>query len=148
MSTRFTGRHMAIIMILFFGTIITVNIVMARLASSTFGGIVVDNSYIASQEFNTWLDKAEAQKALGWEAAITRMPDDRVAITLKGAPASTTISAIARHPLGHAPDHPLAFAADGNGKWISQNGLPLGRWMLRITAQGDGHTWRVEENVP
>ncbi|GAD49833.1 cytochrome c oxidase cbb3-type accessory protein CcoH [Caenibius tardaugens NBRC 16725] len=148
MSTRFTGRHMAIILILFFGTIIAVNVLMARLASSTFGGIVVENSYVASQEFNTWLDKAEAQQALGWEASTKRTPDDHVAITLKGAPSTASVSAIARHPLGHAPNRPLTFTGDGNGNWVSHEKLPQGRWLLRITAQADGHTWRVEENVP
>mgnify|MGYP001281167617 CR=1 FL=1 len=38
----FTGRHMATILIAFFGVVITVNIVMARFALSTFGGTVVE----------------------------------------------------------------------------------------------------------
>ena len=59
MSRPFTGRHMAMILVAFFGVVIVVNLIMARYASSTFGGIVVENSYVASQEFNKWLDEAE-----------------------------------------------------------------------------------------
>ncbi|MGE0776676.1 MAG: FixH family protein, partial [Sphingomonadaceae bacterium] len=55
MTRSFTGRHMAIILIAFFGVVIAVNFYMARMAIGTFGGTVVDNSYVASQRFNGWL---------------------------------------------------------------------------------------------
>jgi hypothetical protein len=57
----FTGRHMAMIMIAFFGVVIAVNVLMARFAVSTFGGVVVENSYVASQHFNRWLDEARVE---------------------------------------------------------------------------------------
>ena len=53
---EFTGRHMAMILVTFFGIVIAVNITMARYASSTFGGLVVDNIYVASLNFNGWLE--------------------------------------------------------------------------------------------
>ena len=52
MPRTFTGRHMTMVLVAFFGTIIVVNFTMARFASSTFGGVVVENSYVASQHFN------------------------------------------------------------------------------------------------
>uniref|UniRef100_UPI00286E75F7 FixH family protein n=1 Tax=Sandarakinorhabdus sp. TaxID=1916663 RepID=UPI00286E75F7 len=70
MSRGFTGRHMWMVMIGFFGLVIAVNFTMAWLASSTFGGTIVDNSYVASQKFNGWLQAARAQKALGWTARL------------------------------------------------------------------------------
>ena len=45
--------------------------------SSTFGGVVVENSYVASQDFNGWLDEARAERALGWDADVGR--DDAAA---------------------------------------------------------------------
>ena len=57
---KFTGWHMTGILVAFFGVVVSVNVFMARAAISTFGGTVVDNSYVASQKFNGWLDKAEA----------------------------------------------------------------------------------------
>jgi nitrogen fixation protein FixH len=65
---RFTGWHMAAILGAFFGVVIVVNVVMARLASSTFSGEVVANSYVASQDFTRWLAEARAAAALGWRA--------------------------------------------------------------------------------
>jgi hypothetical protein len=69
MTRRFTGGHMLALMLAFFGTVVAVNFVMATLAVRTFGGTVVDNSYVPSQHYNHWLDQARAQRALGWTAS-------------------------------------------------------------------------------
>ncbi|MFP5454579.1 MAG: FixH family protein, partial [Alphaproteobacteria bacterium] len=55
MRRGFTGRHMAASMVGFFTVVIAVNVTMATVASHSFGGTVVDNSYVASQRFNRWL---------------------------------------------------------------------------------------------
>ena len=65
-ARKFTGWHMTGILVAFFGVVVTVNIVMARAAIGTFGGTVVENSYVASQKFNGWLDQAKAQDKMGW----------------------------------------------------------------------------------
>jgi nitrogen fixation protein FixH len=44
MEGPFTGRHMTAILVGFFGVVIAVNLLMARFATSTFGGIVVENT--------------------------------------------------------------------------------------------------------
>ena len=59
-------------MVAFFGVVIAVNLLMAHYAVSTFSGTVVDNSYVASQEFNGWLGAARAQRALGWTVEVRR----------------------------------------------------------------------------
>jgi len=40
----FTGRHMLAVLVGFFGVVIAVNFIMASYATSTFGGVVVENS--------------------------------------------------------------------------------------------------------
>ncbi|MFA7585776.1 MAG: FixH family protein [Novosphingobium sp.] len=148
MSKPFTGRHMALVMVAFFGVVIAVNVTMARLAGSTFGGVVVENSYVASQNFNAWLDKAEAQKALGWSAMAVRRQDGRVEVQLAGVPAGDVrLSGAARHPLGRLPDHGLAFATAGAGRFVSSDALPQGRWRVRLEVQAAGQTWRGEQDV-
>ncbi len=148
MTRRFTGRHMAAIMVAFFGVVIAVNLLMAKLAIGTFGGVVVENSYVASQEYNRWLDEAKAEAALGWQAHAQRRPDGRIVATLSGVPVgNVAVSAIARHPLGRLPDQALAFTALGDGKFLSHAPLPQGRWRLRLEVLAAGHSWRVEEDV-
>lgn len=142
----FTGRHMAMIMVAFFGVVIAVNVYMARLASSTFTGVVVENSYVASQHFNRWLDEARAEDRLGWHARAVRDPDGHVLVTLAGAPAGAQVRGDAWHPLGRAPDHDLRFAPVAAG-FRSAEPLPAGRWRIRIEVQAAGKRWRTEEMV-
>lgn len=143
----FTGKHFAAIMVLFFGVVITVNLVMARAASATFGGVVVENSYVASQHFNRWLDQAAREKALGWSAKAERLVDGRVVVVLAGAPADTVLNAVARHPLGRAPDQALTFARQSDGSFVSLGPLPAGRWRVRFVAAAAAQRWRTEQDV-
>lgn len=149
---RFTGRHMAMILVGFFAVVIGVNITMARMASATFGGVVVDNSYVASQHFNRWLDEAASEHALGWKAQLARRGDGRVTLELAGpAGVPDAITAVARHPLGHQLSRVLRFQADGAGRFVSAEPLPPGRWRLRIEVRGDAaggsKLWRSEGDV-
>jgi nitrogen fixation protein FixH len=146
---RFTGWHMFAILVAFFGVVFGVNFTLARLASQTFGGEVVKNSYDASQNFNHWLDEAAKEKALGWDIIASRSAAGKVAITLKGAPKTgVSVEALARHPLGTTPDQPLRFTADNRGTFVSREVLPQGRWRLRITVSNSGHNYRTEEDLP
>ena len=65
---------MALSLALFFGVIITVNLTMAYYANSTWSGLVVKNSYVASQEFNGKVEQVKAQEALGWKGSLTSTP--------------------------------------------------------------------------
>lgn len=143
----FTGRHMAAILVAGFGVVVAVNFTMAGLASSTFGGVVVENSYVASQKFNGWLEKAEKAKALGWELAATRRADGRVAAQLTNVPPGASVTAQARHPLGRMPDMALTLYKDASGAWVSTQILPAARWTVRFEVQFNGETWRTEQRV-
>jgi len=147
MRRTFTGRHMTVILVAFFGVVIAVNFTMARYASATFGGIVVENSYVASQEFNRWLDEAADERALGWDAVTTWRPDGRLVVAMRGAPAAVAVTAMARHPLGRLPDRDLTFEPIGGGRFLSREMLPEGRWTLRLTMAAGGRTWRREESL-
>ncbi|MFM5947692.1 MAG: FixH family protein, partial [Novosphingobium sp.] len=87
----FTGRHAAAIIVAFFAVVVAVNVYMARTAIGTFGGVVVDNSYVASQKYNGWLKEAAKEKALGWSAKATRRGDGRLVVTLEGAPSGAVL---------------------------------------------------------
>lgn len=142
----FTGRHMAAIMIGFFAVVISVNVYMARQASASFGGVVVENSYVASQHFNRWLDEAASERALGWKADLERLDDGRVRLRLAG-PGRAEVSAVARHPLGHQRDVTLRFASAGDDRFVSNEVLPAGRWRLRLEVRSAGKLWRSEGDV-
>ncbi len=136
MIKPFTGWHMAGILCTFFGIVIAVNFYMARAAISTFGGTVVDNSYVASQKFNGWLATARSQDRLGWETELSLDPARHVVLAVqKGGAALTGLSSsgVASHPLGRAPQIVLDFAADSSGALRSRQALPQGRWLVHVS---------------
>lgn len=144
MSSVFTGRRMLAITVAFFGVVIAVNMVMATFAVRTFGGTVVDNSYVASQRFNHWLDEAHAQQSLGWRLTAERDGDHAV-VTLPSVP-DARIAATAIHPLGRLPDIELHFVAVSPGRYRSSEALPAGRWRLELhVRQGDREARFIDE---
>ena len=149
MIKEFTGRHMLVIMLAFFGVIITVNFVMAGFATRTFGGVVVDNSYVASQKYNGWLAEARAQHASGWIGELTLDAKRRplLVATLNGASlGSAKVSAIARHPVGREADVALHFDEVSPGVYRADAPLPAGRWSLQVTVTR-GQQYRLVGDV-
>lgn len=143
MKRAFDGRRMALILVTGFAVVIAVNFYAAFVASRTFGGVVVENSYVASQKYNDWLEQAEAERALGWTARARRLSDGRIAVTLDGVPAGAIIEGAARHPLGRQPDQRLRF----DSSHVSVDPLPSGRWTLRIAVRADGKLFRSESDI-
>jgi nitrogen fixation protein FixH len=101
---------------------------MATLATRTFGGVVVQNSYVASQRYNDWLKAARAQERLGWKAVAALDPERRVTVQVSAPGAIVT--GYAAHPLGREADVPLEFS--GVGSFRSKQALPAGRWRVHI----------------
>ena len=144
MTRPFTGWHMLATMVVFFGVVIAVNLTMMTIARGSFGGIVVENSYVASQEFNGWLDAAQAQEELGWSAASAMAAQGKVLVTVAGTPEPLAVTATARHPLGRLPDRALTFHRISAGHYISTQALPEGRWTLRLQLAAADAVWREE----
>ena len=141
-ARRFTGYHAAAILCAFFGVVIAVNFTMARFAISTFGGTVVDNSYVASQKYNGWLEEARQEKELGWKVAKPVREEERLLFSIEDAPGQpmtgANITATAEHPLGREPARTLNFAEASPGQYRSIEPLPAGRWKLRARIMRDG----------
>ena len=151
MMRRFTGWHMLAILIAFFGTVIAVNFVMAWYATRTFGGTVVDNSYVASQEFNRWLAQASAQRRLGWTNHVELDAGRHVTIAASAADgrplAELSATGVARHPLGRETDIPLRFVREGAGSLRTIGPLPAGRWLVHLTVRSGANEARLIENL-
>ena len=147
---EFTGRHAAMLIVAFFAVVIVVNVIMAKLAIATFGGTVVDNSYVASQHFNQWLDTSAADRALGWKVDLTRAPDGSLEARLTdsaGAPLDRArVWAHTEHPLGARPPQDLVLAEVAPGAYRAR--LAPGRWRVWLKAQARGHAWHAIGDVP
>jgi nitrogen fixation protein FixH len=148
---RLKGRHVLAIFVAFFGVVIAVNVTMATIAIDSFGGTVVDNSYVASQEFNGWLAQARAQKALGWTQKAERGADGVLDLMLAdalGRPMEgARVTALALHPLGRADDIPLTFRATAPGRYRAVRPLPEGRWTVHWSIHAQGRDKRLIEDI-
>lgn len=150
MTRHFNGWHMASILVGFFAIVIAVNLVMARYAVATFGGTVVDNSYVASQRYNSWLTAARHQDALGWSTQISLDDKRRVVATaaLEKSPVrNLAATGAATHPLGRAPSIDLEFEAQADGTLRARRSLPPGRWTVWVTIKSGGDQVRLRETV-
>ena len=141
MMAEFTGRKMAMVMVGAFGVIISVNLLLAYKAVSTFPGLEVQNSYVASQVFDS---NRAAQEALGW----TLTPDydaaeKRLYLSFtdrSGAPAPLTdLSVLVGRTTAAMDDQRPDFTYAAN-LWTAPLDLPPGRWLLRIEARAQDGT--------
>ena len=80
-----TGPKVLAIMLAAFGTVIAVNLTLAWSAVSTFPGLEVKNSYVASQNFNAEL---AAQQALGWDVSADVWTGDELVLSITGPTAT------------------------------------------------------------
>lgn len=143
----FTGRHMAIIMVAGFAVVMAVNFTMASFAIGGFHGVVVENSYVASQKFNGWLEEADKARALGWEVSPARAADGHVVLTAAGVPAGTAFTATLRRPLGKEEHAALTFHRTSEGAWRSDQPIAPGRWLIRLAAEAEGSFWAEESEL-
>ena len=133
---QFTGWHMLIFVLLFFGTIISVNIFMVTKALTSWTGLVVKNSYVASQEFNEKLAASEAQAALHLKVSLT-YTDGELLFALADANAKpmtlNDVEIALTRPIGIALDRTLKLAPKGTG-YAAKDELPAGVWNVVIHA--------------
>ena len=143
MTKRFTGWHMTAILLGFFGVIVAVNFTMATFATRTFGGVVVENSYVASQEYNDWLKAARAQAKLGWKAEAGL--DAGRHVTVEVSTPGAVVTGYAAHPLGREADVPLKFT--GVQSFRSERPLPAGRWTVHLLVRRGAEQARLVETL-
>jgi nitrogen fixation protein FixH len=139
MTRTFTGWHMAAITISFFAVIIAVNLTLAVLANSSWTGLVVSNSYVASQNFNRDAEIARQQQTLGWQMNLTVDRSlakiailDRDDLPMTGL----NIRAVLQRPTDEAGDQVLKLHEAGAGIYMANATIGSGVWVADITAEG------------
>ena len=136
----FTGGHMLAVVFLFFGVIVAVNVAMAVVATGTFPGLVVHNSYVASQEYNELLASARAQAETGWRMEIAA-PAGIVAVRFLNRQGEQerdlVVTAVAGRPSSTREDRAIDLYPEA-GAYRSAEALPPGVWDVFVEAWHDG----------
>jgi len=134
---EFTGRHMLMIMVAFFGVIITVNLTMATLASRSWTGLVVKNGYVESQKFNAKLSESRAQAALNWKGVVSHS-NTGIRFELHqddGKPlVADKVTVTLRRPATEVLDQIIILKPLESGKFAGDINLGTGAWTAEIFA--------------
>ncbi|MGL6044111.1 MAG: FixH family protein [Sandaracinobacteroides sp.] len=135
MSKAFTGRKFAAILLGGFGIVVAANLTLAVFASRSHPGMVVANSYVASQKFNGWLAQGRAQKALGWtvDASADSTGFALAATDSRGEPLTGLVAvATLEHPLGSQPSRQLVLPEIAPGRYRAAHDLAPGQWLAEV----------------
>ena len=136
---QITGRQVFFGFAAAFGIIIAVNVFMAVNAVKTFPGLEVDNSYVASQEFNK---RKAAQEALGWTVNAIHMRG-RLYLNINdqaGQPVQPKVlHAVVGRATSIAEDVEPDFVFDGTAH-VADIDLADGNWNIRMEAIAEDGT--------
>ena len=132
---EFTGRHMLLAIVGFFGVIISVNVGMAVVSSVSWTGLVVQNSYVASQEFEEKRLAHTAQQQAGWRASLSYADGTALLSVVdadgKAIDLGSPVLQINR-PVGGHDDQQVAFSRRPDGVYTGPVTLGPGVWEARV----------------
>jgi nitrogen fixation protein FixH len=139
---QLSGRHILLITLAFFGTVIAVNAVFISLAVRSYPGEQEQKSYRQGLQFNAVLEDRAAQSALGWRASIEEASRDgealRIVVMLRRKDQSPLdaldLEGVLTRPASGAGEQSLAFAPLGGGRYEAIAAAPAGAWDLAVTA--------------
>ena len=147
---RFTGKHMLITMISFFGVIIAVNLTMATLASKSWTGLVVKNTYVASQQFNDQLEQAKLQQDTGIRSKL-RYDHNGLIVIIEDRNgnriSADELTAEIGRPAYEQEDQVLALIPGPDDCYKLRIHLEPGIWDVRITGTVDKIAYRRDARL-
>jgi nitrogen fixation protein FixH len=150
-----TGRKVLFMLLAFFGVVIAVNVIMAKLAIQTLPGTEVDSAYSASLAYENEIAAAHDQNARNWQvdAHIQRGPDGGATLQVEardnsGLPMSgLNFQGRFERPADRRADQAVALAEVASG--IYRGNVPLigpGQWDLVLEGVAGGQRKFLSKN--
>lgn len=140
-SFVFTGWHMVGVLVLFFGTIISVNFYMAYNAVTSWSGLVAENTYVASQQFNGKAAEARTLTATGVTGRITVTGSEvrYEVFHLKDGPVTADMLTLKfKRPVGEHQDFELDLVPVAKGVFTATHEILPGHWIVDASATRNG----------
>lgn len=134
MIPELKGRHVLFIAVTAFGIIVAANMAMLFAATGSFPGLVVKNSYVASQGWNA---RTRAQQALGWNSEISYQ-DGYLIVGLSDADgealSTLRLGAFVGRPGTDIHDQDLLLESTADGYRVPAELAP-GIWQVNVTTR-------------
>ena len=130
---------------------IAVNLLMASFAVSGFHGVVVENSYVASQNFKPMARQGRKIPRAGMaDRNGSRRADGRVVLQTEGVPTGAAVTAELRRPNRGQKDfaQPYLLRRQAKNTWLSNETVAEGRWTMRMAIAAAGQDWAGESENP
>lgn len=153
---RLKGWHVLVIALAFFGSVITVDVVMAILAVKTFSGVQTEKPYENGLAFNKEIAAANAQNARGWivtqhvardasgTVTLTANFKDKAALAIGGLDVTMNLKA----PADAKHDQSVTLQDRGAGIYGGKVEATSGQWDVEIIArQNDDIVYRSINRV-
>lgn len=142
---RLTGRMVLLILIVFFGVVVAVNLFMAYVAVHTFSGLQSQRPYETGLDFNRTLKNAGLQQEQHWQVTshYERMADGRVFLKLSlrdkyGQPVDGTATKVSLlSPVNALNDAVFDLTPQGTGDFTGTTSAAAGQWDLVIEVKRD-----------
>ncbi len=135
-----TGHHMAMIFGLFFGVIFAVNIFMTVSAVRSWTGLVVENSYVASQQFNAETALLNKSSAMGILHQL-HYKNGTLSLSLKTKDGHATDAKNIQIIIGtsnNGENQTLDLLPSASGEFIANAKLANGIWSGELSAVMNG----------
>ncbi|MEP9351695.1 FixH family protein [Xanthobacter sp. KR7-225] len=150
-----TGRMVLFALLAFFGVVVGVNVVMARFAVSTFGGVETESSYKAGLAFKGELAAAAQQEARHWavDVGLESSGADRIVLVRATDAAGRPLTGLVAdgrlaHPTDSRRDVALDLEPLGGGRYRAEAEAGAGQWDLVIDfSQGGARVFRSKNRV-
>jgi nitrogen fixation protein FixH len=137
---QFTGSHMAFIIVSFFAVVFTVNATLAISAYRSWTGLVIENSYVASQSFDA--DTERLMQARAGMSHKLHYQNGRLQLDLFLADGSAVqamdVKIALGRPADNAQDTVLQFIPESQGRYVINTKISRGIWTGIITAKVTG----------
>jgi nitrogen fixation protein FixH len=154
---KLTGWHVLIILCLFFGVMIAVNIAFTVFAVKSFPGEQVEQSYETGLRYNETLAQNEKQAALGWQVQIGFEKNAQNEAKLVGSwrdkegelITGLNVSALITRPASDQGMRHEDLSGNGPGRYeVDLNGLAPGQWKVVMLAVDDNENeFRAEKQL-
>jgi len=150
-----TGRFVLIAVLSFFAVVISVNMVMMRLAIATLPGTEVDSAYSAGLAYQKEIQAAQRQIDRNWrvDAHIERQPDGTTRLNLgarsaDGKPlAGLSVFGRLERPTDRRADQAFDVSETGGGNYVGvARDVAGGQWDLVIEADRGGQRLFLSRN--
>ena len=148
-----TGRKVLVLLIAFFGVVFAVDGFFAYLAIATWPGVAQKNAYQTGLRYNSVLEEARHQAALGWTSGIALDPDGELVVMIEDANGKPLddldVTVTLARAVSESSDLVLPLGSFEDGGYIGHVPPPLaGLWHASVVAQNaNGQRYRMNHEI-